>query len=64
MTSADLHAIEHDMRLIETCRGWKRDARKLIRVTPAAIIEFDQQMDRWIAGARGRIAKLRAEAAS
>ena len=60
MTPADLYAIEHEMKLIETCQGWKRDARKLIRVTPEAIVLFDQSMDMVIAGARRRIAKLRA----
>ncbi len=52
--------IEHEMRLIETCQGWKRDARKLIRVTPEAIVLFDQSMDMVIAGAQARIANLKA----
>lgn len=60
MDPATIRAIDYELALIRTCQGWKRDARKLIRVTPEAIIEFDQQMDRWIAGARARIARLRA----
>lgn len=54
-------SIAHERALIETCRGWKRDARKLVAVTPAAIAEFDQQMDEWIARAQGVIDRLEAE---
>lgn len=54
-------SIAHELQLIETCRGWKRDARKLIRVTPEAIVLFDQSMDMVIAGAHARVARLRAD---
>jgi hypothetical protein len=54
--------IEHEQKVIETMTGWKRDARKLLRVTPESIAEFDVSMDRIIARSRARIARLKAEA--
>jgi hypothetical protein len=54
--------IEYEQKVIETMRGWKRDARKLLRVTPDSIADFDASMDRIIARSRARIARLTAEA--
>jgi len=54
--------IEYEQKVIETMRGWKRDARRLLRVTPDSLAEFDASMDRIIARSRARIASLNAEA--
>jgi hypothetical protein len=52
-------SIEHELANIRTYERWKRDARKLAGPTPADLARFDQWMDRWIAGCRDRIERLR-----